>query len=282
MYCCDNIRLIAACALLLAGVAQADGGYILGFNVEADTADGRAVNVFADLGITDSTRVSASLGRTNTGSDLTRLETFYADLGFEHSLGMFGARAGAAYWGDGDILDSNDLRGALFMRGRNAGLTLDLQRRDFDLVFERRLDSSRPRQVEFSADGIGMSGWIRGGERVTFYASGMRYEYSRDIRLTDNIELLNFLSRSRLSLINSLVDHRFSVGTDIAVGLSLFDLSVAQWQTAIDGGKVNSVALGYTRPVGPLADVEFRLAVDDSENFGRAVAFAVGFYFFGD
>jgi len=282
MCCCDKIIGVAVSLCLAAGSAQAGSGYILGLAAEADTADGRAVSAFADLGLTETTWLSFALGRTNTGSELTRLETYRADFSIEQTIGAVGARIGAGYWGDSDILDSNDIRGAVFVRGRGAGLSVDLQRRNFDFIVEGLRDSDRRRQVEFSADGLGASAWLRAGERVTLFASGMNFDYSRDIRLTDNIEILNFLSTSRLSLMNSLIDYRLSAGIDVAVGERIVGISLGQWQTAIDGGKVNSVGLDYVSPAGASTDLELRLALDDSQNFGRTIAFSIGIYFFGD
>ena len=109
----------------------------------------------------------------------------------------------------------------------------------------------------------------------------MVYEYSRDIRLQENIDNLRFLSTSRLSLMNSLIDYRVSGGMDFQFGSKIFDLTLSTWQTALDGGRVNSIAVGFTAPSGIASDLDLRLAYDDSQNYGSTVAFAVSFYFFG-
>lgn len=267
--------------MLFAAMAHAQGGYILGLNAEFDTADGRAAGAFADYGFGDRTWLSVALARTNTGGPTGGLETLYADAAIEQAFGAFGVRAGAAYWGDDEILDSNDARASVFYRGDRASLTLDYEKRKFDFIVNSLDGTDQRREVEFSANGVGAAAWLTASDRIGIFASGMRYDYSRDIRLTDNIGVLRFLSTSRLSLMNSLVDYRFNVGMDIRFGSSILDLSFGQWQTAIDGGKVESIMLGYVVASGPATDLEFRLAFDDSDNFGSTIALAVGFYFFG-
>ena len=83
------------------------------------------------------------------------------------------------------------------------------------------------------------------------------------------------------SLMNSLIDYRFSVGMDMTFGDKLIDLTFSRWQTAIDGGLVNSIAIGFVAPGGVASDVELRMIYDESENFGSTFALAVSFYYFG-
>ena len=287
MFCYDKLLrkggvwALAATLLLSVSLAHAQGGFIAGLNVELDSADGRAAGGFLDYGFTDSTWLSIGLARTNTGGPLGGLETLYADTALEQSFGAFGIRAAAAYWGDDEILDSNDGRISAFYRGERASISIDYERRSFDFVIEPLLTDRPDRTVEFTADGIGGVGRLRTGDKTSLFASGMAYDYSRDIRLTDNIDTLRFLSSSRLSLMNSLVDYRFNVGFDYSIGQHTVDLSFSQWQTAIDGSRVNSIAIGLLTPAGYNSDFDLRLAFDESETFGSTVALAIGLYFFG-
>ena len=109
----------------------------------------------------------------------------------------------------------------------------------------------------------------------------MSYSYSRDIRLQESIDNLRILSTSRLSLMNSLIDFRVSGGIDYRFGSKTVDFTISTWQTALDGGRVNSIAIGFTAPSGVATDLEIRLAFDESESFGSTIALAVSFYFFG-
>lgn len=260
--------------------AQAGVGYVLGLNAEADSAGGRAIAGFIDYGVTENTWLSGAVARTNTGGVLGGLETIYLDAAIEHSFGVVGVRAGAAYWGDKEILDSTDVRASVFIRGKIGSLSFDYEKRDFDFVFISPFDD-RIREVEFTADGIGAAGSLQVSEKSRLFISGMTYDYSRDIRLQPEIDSLRLLSSSRLSLMNSLIDYRVSGGVEFRFGNRSVDLTISNWQTAVDGGKVSSISFGFLTPSGPASDLEIRVAFDESENFGNTFALAVSFYFFG-
>lgn len=276
-----------ASALLLvglvcsAGVAQAGAGYVLGIHGEADSAGGRSVSGFIDYGATESTWLSGTIARTDTGGVLGGLNTIYADAAIEQSFGLFGVRVGGAYWGDNDILDSNDLRAAVFFRSRKGSLSIDYERRNFDFVFSPLFAPDTIRTAEFFADGIGAAASIQTSEASRLFISGMGYTYSRNIRLQPRIDSLRLLSSSRLSLMNSLIDYRLSGGIEFLFGQRSVDLTFSNWQTAIDGGKVRSYSIGFVTPVSPASDLELRFAFDESENFGNTFALAISFYFFG-
>ena len=107
------------------------------------------------------------------------------------------------------------------------------------------------------------------------------YDYSVDIQLQENIDVLRFLSVSRLSLINSLVDYRINGGVNVNVGDSSLDFSISNWRTEVDQGQVTSYGIGFTTPLDRASDLELRVAYDDSENFGDTYVFSVYFYTFG-
>lgn len=272
--------MLLAGSAFCAGNAQAGAGYVLGLTAEADNAGGRAIAGFIDYGVTESTWLSGVVARTDTGGVSGGLETLYLDAAIEQSFGVFGVRAGAAYWGDNDILDSTDIRGALFFRGKKGSLSFDFERRDFDFVFISPFDD-RVRMVEFTADGIGAAASLNTSDNSRIFASGMSYVYSRDIRLQPEIDSLRLLSSSRLSLMNSLIDYRLSGGVEFRFGNQSLDLTLSNWQTAVDGGKVRSISVGFITPSSPASNLEFRFAFDESENFGNTFAFAISFYFFG-
>ena len=281
MFWCKASVLLLIGFICCSSAAQAGVGYVLGINGVADNAGGRAVSGFIDYGLAEGTWLSGTIARTNAGGVLGGLDTIYVDAAIEQSFGLFGVRAGAAYWGDNDILDSNDIRAAVFFRARKGSLTLNYERRNFDFVFSPLLAPDTIRTVEFYADGIGASASLQASEGSRIFVSGMGYDYSQDIRLQPQIDLLRFLSSSRLSLMNSLVDYRVSGGVEFLFGQRAVDLTFSNWQTAIDGGKVRSVSIGFLTPSGPANDLELRVALDESENFGSTFALAVSFYFFG-
>lgn len=262
--------------MLFAG-ASAANPLIVGFGAEGDSADSRAYSFFTDIGLTDNTWITGSVARTDTDRQFFDLKTQYADLGIDHFFKPVGIRLSAAYWGDENLLESNDIRGALYLRGERGSIAFEYQRRDFDLTIGA--DSF---VVEFAADGFGLTASLPINERLTVYASGMDFEYSRDIRIQPNVDTLRIFSASRLSMVNSLIDYRASVGLDIEFGHHRLDFRIARWRTEVDQGDIDSYAIGFLTPAADVADIEFRLAYDDSENFGGATVFSVFFYIFDE
>ncbi len=255
-------------------------GYVLGLGAAADSEDGLALSAFGDFGILENTWLSATIGSTETESLAGGFSTTFADVGIDQYFNPVGLHVGVAYWGDSSILDSDDVRASFYYRDEIASFSVDYERRNFDFVLGANLLRDA-RKVEFDADGWGMTNRLQFGNRLVFRLSGMFYEYSRDIRIQPDIDALRFLSASRLSLINSLLDYRLNAGVEYRFGLRSVDFSVGRWKTAVDQGKVDSYTIGFLTPVTDRTDIEFRLSFDDSENFGNTTALTVYLYYFG-
>jgi hypothetical protein len=280
--CWSDLRVaVTAALLLLTRVATAESdGFILGFGGEADTAGGRAVTVFGDLGVTNETWLSAMLARTTTGSGPRSLDTIYGDLAIDHWFEPVGIRVAAAYWGDDEVLDSSDLRASIYFRNDSLSISADYERRNFDLTIGANV-LPRPRVIEFYADGYGAKARLDVGDATALSIGGMGYSYSRDINLQPNVDFLRIFSSSRLGLMNSLLDYRFHAGIDWSVGLRTIDLRLERWQTAIDQGYVDSIGVGFLTPVNQFSDAEMRFSYDYSDTFGKTITFSVFYYFFG-
>jgi hypothetical protein len=255
-------------------------GYILGIGVAADSEDGFAFSVFGDFGIRENTWLSATIGSTETEALVGGFSTTFYDVGIDHYFNPIGIRLSGAYWGDSNILDSDDVRASLYYRDEIASFSADYERRNFDFVFGADLPLGR-RKAEFHADGWGMTNRVQFGDRYTFRLSGMQYGYSRNIRIQRDIDVLRFLSASRLSLINSLIDYRINAGVEYRFGLRSVDVSAGTWKTAVDQSKVDSYTIGFLTPMTDRTDIEFRLSFDDSESFGNTTSLTVYLYYFG-
>jgi hypothetical protein len=203
----------------------------------------------------------------------------YTDVGIDHWFKPAGVRLGASYWGNSDILDSRDLRASFYIRGDAGSMSLEYEKRDFE--FDLQSDTLRGRTAEFSANGWGMNARLSLGEQVNVLFGGIKYDYSRNLRLQPDIDVLAYVSNSRLSMINSLIDYRFSAGLEFNFGLKSIDVTAGRWQTAIDGSSVDSYSLGFLTPVSDRVDMELRAALDNSETFGRTTALSIHFYYFG-
>lgn len=266
--------------MLLSGNAWAGDGYIIGLGAEGDTSDSLAFSAFGDFGLSKKTWVSVTAAKAQAEGVLSQLNTVYGDIGLDHYFDPIGIRLGAAYWGDKDILDSADIRGSLYVRTKAISLAVDYEKRNFDFFFDLEPLLQR-RQVDFEADGYGLNFRANAGERISLFIRGMSYDYSVDLTQLQNISDLRFLSASRLSLANSLLDSRIDVGMDIKFGLKMLGLEVGSRQTAIDGGRVDSVSVGFLFPASDASDIELRVGYDDSENFGGTTVFSFFWYFYG-
>jgi len=282
MWCFRNLTFafFAISALLLPRADAGAEGFVLGLGVDVDSADGRAVSAFGDWGVGEKTWLSATVSAYETDGITGRRNTSAAGLSLDHWLDPMGIRIGISYWGDKDILDSNDLAGSLYYRDETFMMSLDYERREFDFVVLADFPALR-RTAEFSADGLGLSSRFALGDNASFHVGGIAYDYSRDIRLQPDIDALRFLSSSRLSMINSLIDHRFSAGIEFRFGLRSLDVAAGTWQTAVDGGRIDSISVGILAPMSDRIDGEMRFSVDDSEFYGRTTAISVFVYYFG-
>lgn len=267
-----------ACVALASSVAAAEG-YVLGFGAEGDSADGRAITAFGDFSIGEKAWFSVTASGAETKGILRDNNTLFADIGIDYWWQPFGVKLGGSYWGDADILDSRDARASIYLRGAAGSISADYEKRNFE--FDLQSDLLRGRTVKFDADGIGFNTRLALGDNVNAYLGGMYYDYSRNLRIQQDIDVLAFLSRSRLSMINSLIDDRMNAGVDFKFGLRSIDVTAGKWQTAIDGSTVNSYSIGFLTPIGDRTDAEFRVSFDDSKTYGRATAVSVYLYYFG-
>jgi len=271
-------RTLGLAIVICAGHVHAEG-YVLGFGAEGDSVDGRSISAFGDFGIRENTWLAVSANASRTEGFLRDNDTVLVDAGIDHWFDPFGIRIGGSYWGNSDILDSRDLRAAIYARGNGGSISLDYQKRN--LEFDLQSDLLRGRTVEFSADGIGISARLSFGENTSFYLGGMSYDYSRNLRIQPDISVLTFVAASRLSTVNSLIDDRVNAGLEYKFGLRSVDVAVGRWQTAVDGSEVDSISVGFLTPVSDRLDMELRLSVDDSEAFGNSTSFSFYFYYFG-
>lgn len=279
MCCCDwRNRLFVSCLLLAAAGASAE--HVVSIGVEADNQDSKAFALLGSVATGEKSWLTASALRSSSEGTLFSLDTLFADVGFDHHFDPVGVRVGIGYWGDSDLLDSVDARAALYVRNDRGSLSIDYERRAFDLTI-RSLLLDEVRRTEFDGNGIGLSARLSLGDSLSVYANGMSYDYSRDISLQENVVLLRIFSQSRLSMINSLLDQRISGGIEWSIGTRMIDLRAATWETAVFGDRVESVGVGLLTPLGSASDIEFRISTDESDASGRATVFSVFLYFYG-
>ena len=267
--------------LLLSGNCWAAGEYVIAGGLEGDSADGLAAALFGDLAIGEETWLSGGAARSSVDLPIRdKLETWYADIGIDHFFDPVGVRLGLAYWGDNSVLDSTDVRASVYFRGGRGSLGFDYEFRDFELELPE-FDFFRRRQVNFDANGFGLGARLDLSENVDVRLKAMSYDYSVNLRLDPNRDIVNLISVTRLSLINTLVDYRANISLGFDFGLKRLELEFAQWEGAVAGSRTNSYSLRFLAPIGRRNDIEFGLGYDDSENYGEVTVFSVFLYFYG-
>ncbi|HSM32090.1 MAG TPA: hypothetical protein VK854_15440 [Woeseiaceae bacterium] len=267
--------------LLLSGNCWAAGEYVIAGGLQADSADGLAAALLGDVAVGEQTWLSAGLARSSVELPIRdELETWYGDVGLDHFFDPAGVRLDLAYWGDNSVLDSRDARASLYFRGGSGSLSLDYEFRDLELELPE-FDFIRRQQVNFDANGFGFGARLDLSERVNVRFKGMSYDYSVNLRRDPTRDIVNLISVTRLSLLNTLVDYRASASLGIDFGLKRLEFEFAQWKGAVEGSRTNSYSLRFLAPIGRRNDIEFGFGYDDSENYGEVTVFSVYLYFYG-
>jgi len=278
-------RLLAALLLtgpFLATIVLAEkGDYILGAGVSVDDENGFAAIVVADLSVAEQTWLSASIGRNSVElPNLEDLDTWLGELSIDHFWEPAGVRLGVAYWGDARILDSVDWFAALYTQGQKGRISVDAEYRDLELELPP-FDIFARTNIPFHAGGLGVSGRLNISERTDLRFAGMSYEYNVNLRIEDTDRVVRLLSISRLSLLSSLIDWRVSAGIGVNFGLQRWQLDVAKWRGAIDGGDNRSVTIAFLTPMTDKTDIEISLGYDDSDLYGEVTVLNLFLYFYG-
>ncbi len=267
--------------LSLATPAMAAEGYILGAGLEGDSEGGLGVAAMGEMGVTEKTWLSAALARNTVElPQRADLDTWYADLGIDHWLDPIGLRAAVAYWGDDDTLDSMDWRASAYWRADKSYLSADFEYRDFSILFPAS-GQFAGRKVGFDANGLGFTASVDVTDDVSVGLAGMGYDYSVNLGLDRNRVILQLLSFSRLSLINSLVDYRVYATLGVTAGESRWQFDVGSWKGEVDGATTHSATVSFLTPMSERSDIEFALGVDDSELYGNVSFLSVNLYFYG-
>ena len=104
-------------------------------------------------------------------------------------------------------------------------MSLDYEYRDFEFIIPST-DFTASRQLFFDADGFGVSARIATSDRTSLRLRAIKYDYSVPFRPVENTDAARLLTVSRLSLINSLVDHRASLALGIERGDTAWDIDL--------------------------------------------------------
>lgn len=268
--------------VLIASKALAAGdGFLLGGGIETDTADAIRGSIVGGAGVSEDTWLSGAVSQSSVELPTGRsIDTLYADVGLDHWFDPLGVTVGASYWGDPDVLDSSDWRASLYWRGKKLALGAEYEFRDFDFTVPPTA-LTPGRTFMFDADGIGVTARIQVSESLSMSFAGRKYDYSVDFAPLENRDVINLISVSRLSLVNSLIDSRAGVVIALDQGLRRIELDISSSKGAVDYARTNSMTVRYLTPLGGKTDIEFSLGYDDSDTYGDVTFFSVFVYFYG-
>ena len=273
-------RLLALIFLSSSALAAGDG-FMIGAGVESDSGDSISASIIGGAGLTENTWLSAGVAKTEVDLGLgLDLESQYVDIELDHYFDPVGVRIGASYWGDSDLLESHDWRASLYWRNEKVTLAAEYEFRDFDFTIPST-DRLTSREIMFDADGLGLSARFQVSDSTSLRIRGIKYDYSVPFRPVENTDAASLLTVSRLSLINTLVDHRAAMTIGIDQGSKRWELDFATWQGVITESRTNSITLRYLMPLSNKTDIEFALGYDDSELYGDVTFFSLYLYFYG-
>ena len=119
------------------------------------------------------------------------------------------------------------------------------------------------------------------GDKTDLRLSGIKYDYSVPFRPVENVDVVRLISASRLSLLNSLDDHRASITLGIDHGPRRWEIDVSTSQGAIAKVRSNSYTLRFLMPMADKSDIEFGLGYDDSDVYGEVTFLSLYLYFYG-
>ena len=159
-------------------------------------------------------------------------------------------------------------------------MTLDLEYRDFEFdIF--RSDFLAGRDVRFHSKGAGLKTSFDLTDTVTLSASGINYNYNVDLSRGANRDIVDFLSVSRLSLVNSLTSYRIGVGLGFDIGARRLDFDHYVWEGEVDGSKTRSSTLSFLTPVGSRTDLQLGIGIDDSDVYDAITFFSIQLFVYG-
>lgn len=258
--------------------------WVLGGGLGFDEQDGRALSGLVDVGVTDSTWVGLSLGRTEVDSFGDTIESRSANLSVTQRFGNFGVRASAGVWGDPDALESTDLGLGVFYSGPSWYFGVDAERRDLELTFTFLPDNPNVgpvnREANATADGIGARIRYQTENRTRFTLAGRTYDYDRDLNRLTALEFIRRLTPTTLLLSDSLRDSSVSLSLEQEFGEHIVGLELSRDELGVGEVDIDGVALNWLLPAGQRSDLEFIVGVSDSDDTESAWYLQAFYYFY--
>ena len=258
------------------------GLWMFGALAQSDDESSRGSLLSFGYGVGRSTWLSAAFTNSTSPAQRADLSTDALVLALDHRFENFGFGFEFEDWGESGAVESQDFGASLTWYGERIEVLLGMERRAIDITFALTiLDQVFTRKVAVDADGLSLGLRMNAGDRVRLFYDFENFGYSRDLTVLPRIQNLNRLNGSALTLANSFIDDRHTLGADIEFGEKLLTLSLSEDSSAVDGADLTSIAAALVVPVGLRVDLELSLGRSDSGTLASGTWLGVGVLVYG-
>lgn len=295
LHAATRIAACAAAAALLAyaglGVAQdarptlepAAGTWMLGLAAQGDENSNSSMLATVNWGVTPATWLTFTTSRSTSSTNRADVKADSIVLGVDHRFASIGVAFDAEHWGDPGVLETQDLRGTLYVDRERFRVAVTYEDRGIDIPFTVTgpLGRQVSRTVNVPAHGVALDARVVPAALWTIYLSAGDYDFERDLSLLPRIGRFNLLSTSTLTLANSFVDRVRMIGMQREFGAVAFNFSFMRDRSAIDGSMLDTTSAAVLFPVGRRFDLEVQVGDGRSDLFGTGLYAGLSFLVYG-
>jgi hypothetical protein len=270
-FACSGLAAVAFTGPVAAQPPERDasGAWVLGFAGQVDEQSSDSVLATVNWGVTPTTWLSFSAGRSSSPADRADVEADTLVASIDHRFDKVGFTLELEHWGDPDALETEDLRGSVYFDRARWRVDLAYATRDLEIPFTLTgpLGNTLRRTAETSSDSVGVDVRVNLNELWRLYLGVTEYDYEsrRALQIIPRIDRLNLLSTSTLTLANSLIDHERSIGIERDIRRMVFNLRFATDESAIDGSSFETTDVALLVPAGARMDIEVNVGRGRSE-----------------
>jgi hypothetical protein len=283
-----SVALAATVSIIAPPEAMAAPGFSVQTGAYVDDADGRSLDVAAQLRATDWLTLSLGGGQSRTAAGSSDFEGSSVHGGAHLQRGSFGAGLRASRWQDSDQFSSRVLNGELswtFADAIDVALLLEDRALELDYSTVGPLGRVIPQTASFDGTGIGARlSWT--SETWSAWAGGTSYDYD------DQLDRLVTASRAATTsafprvaaLINSVltrtagaIDYQADVGVERAFARAGVGASVSLSSDAISGADSSTYAVNARYDLTTHWGLDASLGMTDTEGFETVNFAGLGF-----
>ena len=280
---------IAALALRCAPCAAQDaasdsgGTWALGLAAQVDEESNDSLLATLNWGVTPSTWLSFSAGRSSSPADRANVSADTLIAGVDHRFGSAGVAFEVEHWGDADALETADLRATFYFERERFRIGIAHEQRDIDVPFTLigPLGGVLHRTAHLTSDSTALDARVSPAERWQIYFAAEEYDYERNLALLPRVDSLNLLSASTLTLANGFIDHARMIGVEREIGRILLNVSFTRDVSAVDASRFKTSEVAVLFPVARRVDLEVTLGRGRSDLLDSGLYGGVLFLIYG-